>query len=216
VVEKFIKVVKAFSKAKAVNHYYWVHTDGDDAANRSVSIENIAKIIGLMTQIEISRKEVDIESEFHRAFVERTDSGKKANIYVVASEPSFWRRFATVKELCHLLIDEDEDFQPDPQVTLRHMKDGSSLFDENSTPENDSENLAEIIAMELVYPLEHRREDRNLMASGTSLVEIAKSRDVPRRYVSLGTSDNWFSLCERIWKSLADVDPPNLNHLLSN
>lgn len=213
--DKILKVITAFAKAKAVNHYYWMHTDGDDAANRLVSVENIERIIALMTDYEIEKIEVDVESEFHRAFVERTNGGRKAKIYVMKSEPSYWKRFAAIKELCHLLIDTEEDFQSDPCVTIRGVKDGASLFDENSIPEKDSENLAEIIAMELLYPLEHRREDRDEMATGATLEEIARKRDVPRKYVSLGTGDAWFEACLRIWGSLADVEPPNLDHLIS-
>lgn len=209
--DKILKVIRAFAKAKAVNHYYWMHTDGDNAS--SVSVENIERIIALITDITIFKEEVDVDSDFHRALIERSGDGKIAYIYVMKSEPEQWKRFAAVKELCHALIDLDEDFQADPCVTIHGVKDSASLFDENSLPEKDSENLAEIIAMELLYPLEYRREDRGKIANGATLEEIARLRNVPPKYISLGTGDTWFEACLKIWGSLADVDPPNLDHL---
>jgi Zn-dependent peptidase ImmA (M78 family) len=212
--DKIVKVIDAFAKAKAVNHYYWMHTDGDEATNGVVSVENIQKIISLMTGVEIFKEEVDVASDFHRALIERYDGGKKAYIYVMAAERDDWKRFATVKELCHALIDAGEDFQPDPCVTIHGVKDGAALFDEGSIPEKDSENLAEIIAMELLYPLELRRADREEMRRGATLDDVARQRRVPPKYISLGTSDPWLEFCETVWRALADVSPQNLNHLL--
>lgn len=214
--DKILKVIVAFAKAKAVNHYYWMHTSGDDIVNRVVSVENIQKIVSLMTNVQITKEEVVVQSDFHRALIERYDGGRTARIYVMASESEAWKRFSTVKELCHALIDLDEDFQADPCITIHGVKDGTTLFDEHSLPEKDSENLAEVIAMELLYPLEHRRQDREAVRGGAALDDIARLRNVPPKYISHGISDAWIEACERIWRALADVNPPNLNHLLSD
>lgn len=217
--DKYLKVVNAFYAAKRVNHYYHMHTSGDDIASQRVSVENIHTIIELLTGLTIQKSEVDVESEFHRALVERyVDAGteKKVNaIYVIGGESSAWKRFATVKELCHILIDTDEDFQPDPCVTIANMKDTPQFLEEHNPPATDSEYLAEVIAMELIYPLEHRREDiKSLEAGKTTIEAIAEHRDVPLKYVSLGVTNGHFETCVMIWKSLKDVDPPNLDPLL--
>ena len=209
--DKILKVLNAFYAAKRVNHYYHMHTNGDDHLNRRVSIENIQKIISVLTGFSIEKCLVSQSSEFHRAFVERFDNGKRNIIYVMEAESSSWRRFSAVKELCHLLVDASEDFQSDPCVTIDGMKSEHGYFDDHSAPESDSEHLAEIIAMELIYPLEHRREDRERQAQGKTLEEIAADRDVPTKYVSHGVSDAYYESCINIWKSLKEVDPPNLD-----
>lgn len=217
--DKVLKFVNAFYAAKRVNHYYHMHTSGDDTASQRVSVENIHKIVELLTGLTIEKNEVDVEAEFHRALVERyvdEGSGKRVNeIFVMAGESSAWKRFATVKELCHILIDTDMDFQPDPCVTIANMKDTPQFLEEHSPPAADSEHLAEVIAMELIYPLEHRREDIKALESGSTTIDaIADRRDVPLKYVSLGVTNGHFETCVTIWKSLKDVDPPNLDHLL--
>jgi hypothetical protein len=213
--EKYVKFIQAFYAAKRVNHYYWLHTEGDgEGGNDSlISIENIQKIIELMTGFSISKMFLDEDSEFHRAFVERFDGGRVNVIYVLRQDED-WKRFSAVKELCHILIDSEEDFQPNPDATVLALKYDTGLFDEASSPEKDSEHLAEIIALELIYPLEYRRIDRQRLADGVSLDQIARERVVPKKYVSLGTSDSWFEICQTIWPTLADVKPANLNDML--
>lgn len=208
--DTLIKITNAFYAAKRVDHYYWMHTEGDDG---KVSVENIQKIIELLTETKIEKVEVNYESRFHRAFIERFDDGKLCKVYVMAQETPSWKRFSAVKEMCHVLIDKSGDFQPDPCKTIRHLKDGV-IFDDESAPETDSEGLAEIIAMELIYPLDYRRADLKALDEGQTLEEIAKARDVPSKYVSLGTSKRWFESCVEIWRNLKEVEPPNLNDLL--
>ncbi|WP_431298317.1 hypothetical protein [Tabrizicola sp. BL-A-41-H6] len=216
--DKALKLVNAFYAAKRVNHYYHMHTSGDELVNQRVSVENIHKIIELLTDLVIEKDEVDVESEFHRAFVERyvDQAGNKVNkIHVIKSEASWWKRFACVKELCHILVDTEEDFQPDPCVTIGNMKETPHFMEEHTSPEADSEYLAEVIAMELIYPLEHRREDIMMLEQASTTIEaISERRDVPRKYVSLGVTNGHFETCVKIWKSLKAVEPPNLDELL--
>ncbi|WP_377191026.1 hypothetical protein [Ruegeria meonggei] len=209
--DKIQKIINAFYAAKRVDHYYWMHTDGDFG---QVSIENIQRIIEILTSTKIEKFELDHDSRFHRAFVERFDEGRTSKIYVMASENPSWKRFSSVKEMCHVLIDEPGDFQPDPCKTIHELKDGAIIFDENAAPETESEGLAEIIAMELIYPLDYRREDREKLKEGISLEDIARERVVPAKYVSLGTSDTWFKSCLSIWQNLKSVEPENLDDYL--
>lgn len=213
--ENFLKIIDAFYAAKRVHHYYWMHTDGDDHENQLVSIENIKKIISILTRAEIETYSLKYESRFHRAFVERFNDGKKNIIYVMESETDNWKRISTVKELCHILIDTPSDFQPDPCKTIEGVKDDGILpFHDHSVTEVDSEALAEIIAMELVYPLEFRREDRELISKGATLSELSEKRKVPEKYISLGTSKTHYEECLEIWKRLPQVEPPNLNEYI--
>ncbi|MDZ4310561.1 MAG: hypothetical protein U1A24_08385 [Cypionkella sp.] len=212
--DKLLKLFDAFYQAKRVNHYYWMHTDGDEAGGK-VSIENLQWIIQTLTGFVIEKKTVKVKSDFHRAFVERHEEGKVNKIWVMEGEHITWQRFATVKEMCHLLVDQTGDHQPDPCQTIDSLKNGSGLFDDFSVPEADSERLAEIIATELIYPLEYRKPDRDKVREGASTIDqIAELRGVPSKYISLGISDTWIAVCETIWKSLKDVDPANLNEHL--
>lgn len=205
---EYLKIFEAFAAAKRVNHYYWMHTDGDDHQHSTVSIENIQKVIEIMVGETIEKKTVLKSSRFHRAFVERFNGGKENKIYVTKGEPLEWQRFSVVKELCHILIDKSDDFQADPCITIEGMTSEPGFFVEGSANETDSEQLAEMIAMELIYPLEDRRAD---LASEASFEQIALNRCVPDKYVYRGLEQKHFELCEKIWNLLPPVDPPNLN-----
>jgi Zn-dependent peptidase ImmA (M78 family) len=209
-----LKVIDAFYKAKCVDHYYWMHTDGDDARSQCVDIENLQRIIELMTGFTIEKLLVLTDSQFHRALVERFDDGTRNVIYVMSDEPESEQRFATVKELCHILADGPGDFQVDPCITIDAVKDGSPPFGDGSLTEKNSEVLAEMIALELIYPMDMRRHDRERLQAGVSAEAIATERLIPVRYVYRGCEDGWFNFCSAIWPRLPSVDPPNLNHLL--
>lgn len=208
--EKYVKILEAFYAAKRVNHYYWVHTPHDSP---DVSVENIHAIISLMSGVTIEKYLINAPSEYHRAYVERYDGGRLAKIFVIGGQDHKWQRFAAVKELCHVLIDKQSDFQPDPCVTIEKLKDGTRLMDDESAPEADSERLAEIIAVELIYPLEFRRKDQRAHAQGTSLEELADLRQVPTKYISLGIEERSIVECTALWGALSSIAvmPGNLN-----
>lgn len=215
--ENILKIIDAFYAAKRVHHYYWMHTDGDDHEQQQVSVDNIQWIIATLCNVQIESLELEFEGRFHRAFVERFDDGARNVIYVMKSEPGNWQRISTVKELCHILIDTPGDFQPDPCRTIEGIKDDGIIpFHEHSMNEVDSEALAEMIAMELVYPLEFRRADREAINDGATLSELSDKRKVPEKYIALGTSKAHYDACMEVWKRLPPVEPPNLNEHISN
>lgn len=207
------KLVTALALAKAVNHYYWMHTEGDGP--NGVEVENIQRIISLYCGVSIQKFQVEGESAHHRSWIERFDGGKRCVIYVTEDQPDDWKRFAVVKELCHILIDGEEDYQPDPAITADKVCRGESLLDDDVSVEKVSEDLSELTALELIYPIEDRRDDRALLASaGVSVEEIASRRNVPERYVYRGLSDASYNACIAVWRMLAPVNPDTLDHLL--
>lgn len=212
--ENILKLIDAFYLAKKVNHYYWMHTDGDDPIDGSVSIENILKIISLMSEKTISKKEIEYTGKFTRAFVDRY--AERAEVYIIDNQDENWKRVAAVKEYCHILLDGDDDFEANPRNTIRHIKEGTGFLDEHSSAVLDSEKLAEMIAIELVYPLELREPDRIELQDETNectVNTLVDRRKVPARYIEIGTSENHIQGCREVWKRLPVVEPPNLNHL---
>lgn len=213
----FDKVVTALALAKAVNHYYWVHTDWTATdEDGGVNIENIQAVISIMTQASIEKKLVIGESGYHRSWVERYgENGKTCIIYVTEDQPQEWQRFAVIKELCHILIDTPSDFQPNFQVTVSEVCNGSTLIDDDVSVEKRSEDISELIALELIYPLEDRRDDRrSLAAEVTTPEQLSKKRCIPLKYIHRGVSDASYEACLEVWKRLADVEPPNLDEYI--
>jgi hypothetical protein len=73
-----------------------------------------------------------------------------------------------------------------------------------------SERLAEITALELVYPLELREEDRKAFENGSTFAQIAARRKVPSAWVQRGTTATYIASCKAYWRVLPNTVPPAL------
>lgn len=208
-----VRLIDAYYLAKKVVHYYWMHTEGDTLEG-AVSVENIQKIVELMTGIKIEKFLVPSEGKFIRGFTDRNHS--TAQIYIADNQSDEWKRQTTVKELCHILCDNEDEFQPNPKETIEHIIADEGKFDEHSTPVAMSERIAEIVAIELLYPLELRDSDLVHLGEGASISALALTRKVPPRYIEIACNEQHIKLSREIWKRLPQVDPPNLNEALDN
>lgn len=207
------RTIEAFYAAKRVIHYYWLHTDSEHLEVDELFLHNIKRIVEIMTCTEISVQEFQHEAKFHRAFIDKYDSDKHT-IFVASNDPEEWQRASIIKEICHVLVDKDGEFQSDPCKTIASVLDDIPPFHEHSNNEADSEALAEIIAMEIFYPIEHRREDIGKIENGAEVSDIAKARKVPQKYVVQGIEDTHFKSSEKIWALLPAPEPINLDEYL--
>ena len=64
------EIARAFYLAKCINHYYYMHTDGDWPQNR-VRIENIEKVVELMAGKPVIKRSVAIDGDSIRGLTER-------------------------------------------------------------------------------------------------------------------------------------------------
>lgn len=204
------RIVQCFALAKIVNHYYWIHTsaDGEDG---SVSVENLQKIIGLMVGITISKRLLKAESRYFRGWVER--SADHALITIVAEQELAWQRFTHVKELSQILFDDEEEFEPDPLVMLKDLtSDVSFGLSDDLTPAMQSERLAEALALELLYPLEYRRDDKAFLEAGGDIKELVEKRKVPAVHMRRTHSESYLESSEEAWRALRHISqlPPLL------
>lgn len=136
-------------------------------------------------QLKIEMLKVSFEAEHMRGMLERY-SNDTARILVRANQPPEMIRFVAVKELCHLIIDEKDDWSHIGTETIKELlkewelaaKDGVGL----KCPPNalQSEFLAEIAAMELIYPFEFRDPDlAKLEGRQTTIAKIALEHKAP-------------------------------------
>ena len=197
----FSKMLQVFVLARRVNHYYWLHTDAH-GAQEAVSVENLQRIIERLAQLRIRKFLVDFDGSSLRGNVERYDD--HVDIHVRKSLSDAWQRFTVVKELCHILLDEEEDWSVDVVNTISDLLSFSGFSGEESA-EIRSEKLAEVMALELAYPIADRRPDLVKIASGAKTSEIAASRKIPAIWVERALNEEYLTACEDTWKALASV-----------
>jgi hypothetical protein len=84
-----------------------------------LSVEDLQRCISDMYGIQIEMKEVLFEGEYLRGLVERY--ANSARIFIRAGQGEEWMRFTATKELCHLAIDEKEDWSPSGHETIQSL-----------------------------------------------------------------------------------------------
>jgi Zn-dependent peptidase ImmA (M78 family) len=198
------RLIRRFQIARAVNHYYWMHLDGE--IDGKVRVENIQKIVQIITKHEIEITDVDVEGKIFRGIIERKPG--RVIILVRSDQSPEWKRFTVVKELCHLLCDVEAEWEPDEEKALRNLLDPEPFFwDGNMPAACQTEHIAELIALELLYPLEFRKGDMKAVAAGEPIVAVAARRQVPPVYVERALSAKYDHASRSLW---ATCDPAPL------
>jgi hypothetical protein len=204
------KIVKCFMLAKKVNHYYWLHTP--DGSPRP-KIENIERVVEAMTGLKIEKKEVETHGSIIRGLTERYDD--RALILIRSDQPLEWKKYTAVKEYCHLVYDSQDEFEPNPLETLDQlvMRRGLDL-DEAVSPAIISERIAELMALEIIYPLEVRAEDAAALKSGGSKVmdDLVKLRHVPAVHIESAVREAYIESCQALWKMLPPIEEHDLDY----
>lgn len=209
VVERFRRL---FETAECLNAALW----GAAVAPEALSVQLLAEIVSEQRNVAIEFKLVKaqaLENEHVLGHIERYDGGGRAVIYIVRSATEVMKRAIGVKEVCQVALDGAEDFQPDGEDTLQRLV---SDVPESDAPENFavvSEEHAEILSWELLYPLELRQRDAKRIAetckTPADMVEayaaIAERLSIPIHIVETVLSPPWLAWSERWWRILAEA-----------
>jgi Zn-dependent peptidase ImmA (M78 family) len=207
-----MRLLQCFLLAKHVVHFYNIHTSGDDV-KKSTSVENIQRIVERMTRRPVMKYDVDFQGEKVRGNLERYDD--RFVIHVRRGQSTEWVRFTVIKELCHALMDKVEEYSPEGVNTLRELTlwGGLQLNADEASEIVRCERLAEIMALELIYPFEYRDEDKLKIQNGSTLRDIASTRGVPATWVDRSHQEQYMNAVREIWRLLPEVtkdSPPPL------
>lgn len=205
----FTKMLQCFVLARRVNHFYWVHTAGDDSPG-ATSIENIQRVVSRLAQLYVYKRRVQFEGSTLRGNIERYEWGVIVNVR--ASQTEAWQRFTVIKELCHVLLDTPDDWSTDVVTTISDLLQFEGFTGKESA-EIRSEKLAEVMAVELLYPVEFRRRDKEQIAvDPASIIAIAEKRGVPPLWIERAIRDEYLEACEGTWQAIATLpnDPTPL------
>lgn len=157
-------------------------------------------------KIEVEMLKVSFVAEHLRGTVER-NSNKPSRVLIRAQQTPEFLRFVAVKELCHLMIDQADDWSANGVETINGLLREWQLTEENGNghenPSNplESEMLAEIAAIEMMYPREFRGPDiQKLQAKQTTIEKIALDHDLPAYAIEQALRHH--DILEECWKEL--------------
>lgn len=170
----------------------------DDVYNGSpsklaISVDAVTDYIKDHCKIEIEIREVVFEATHLKGRKETYKVGEDITVIIeIRSNLSgFWKRFVALKELMHIIVDKDEDdLTPYGDIILEKLVlEGhiGIISGDGDSPPAQSELVAEIAAIEVIYPISLRRADADAIndeESDTTPSKIGLKYEAPSPIVS--------------------------------
>ena len=176
--------------------------------NSTPSVEDLQSVIGRMYDLSIEKYEVPFTAVHLQSMVLRYENGR-AVILVRSGQPPSHQKCAAVKELCHLALDEREDWSPKATAAINDLIETFRLeiyHNGNNEPKNTvmlQEHLAFFATAELLYPEQCRDEDWALVeARKTSLQRLALARSLTPKVVWMALNPANRTACATVRKRL--------------
>jgi len=201
------KLVTAFRKAQQINEEYSRYML--DGSRLPVSVDDLVELVSDMYKIKINMKLVDFQSEHLRGMIEKIGD-TEANIYIKERQQETTKRFVTVKELSHVIIDEPEDFNPDGCGTIDGFIEAEQFTIKNGEdfvmpPQYiQGEAIAKAIATEIMFPYEMRDDLHNdvYVKKSRSIMDVCQQFGMPQFAVTRAFSDNYRDIADRVWAEI--------------
>jgi Zn-dependent peptidase ImmA (M78 family) len=195
--DKAISVFRKVSQVQDELKAYCLEHERPD-----LPVEEFERAISRMYGLSISKDQVPFEGSFLRGMMERYHD--KIVIYIKKNQEEDWKRFATVKELCHVMNDEEEDWSHEGHKTIKNLLAEHRIANANpAAPVVQSETFAEIAATELLYPYKQRLRDlTDLNGDKMTIAKIAIYHKIPEVIVENAISDNYHAMAMRLWSEI--------------
>lgn len=186
--------------------------DGD---SHVLPIEGFQRVVETMCKIQVKKRLVSFRADHLRGMVERFDT--VAFVYVRKGLPENDIRFSAVKELCHLVLDEPEDWSPEGVTTIREFLSDTALglregHQALAAALSQSEQLAEVAAVELMYPFALRRKNlADLDAERTTVAQLAAHYRVPEFVVTRAHWPRYHEVISEMWDEVGGPTYPEVS-----
>ena len=205
------KLETTYRKVKQIREHMARYRIAPDRSK--LSVEDLQWCICDMYDVKIEKFEVAFEGVYLRGLIERYED--RARILIRAGQPDEWMRFTAVKELCHIAIDQREDWSPHGHETIQNLLLEDQLDQQENGHDNkdramaaipaQSERLAIIAATELMYPHNFRAADlKDFEAGKTTIAKIALHFHVPDYIIGSALHPGHIKLANMGW-SLANT-----------
>jgi hypothetical protein len=206
----YAKLEETFRKVKAIQEHMHMCCLAPDRAK--LSVEDLQWCIGDLYNIKIDKVEVAFEGAHVRGVVERYE--RRARILVRKNQEEDFVRFTTVKELCQIAVSEKEDWSVFGAKTLETLLYEVTLDLKDARTESDqkapahpiqSEKLAELAAIELMYPFKFRAADKEALEAGsTTLRALAVHFHTPEFVIGSALHPKHLEMAQEFWSKIGD------------
>lgn len=177
-------------KAAEIAEQYRLDNIASDDPQRNLEsfVETVRRLLGVdvrLLQLQIDKD----DSAVYSACVMYED--KHCDVLFVDGLNTCWRRYVVCKELFHIIIDLPEYRNMDIE---QHVQELTVAFpDDDSSPEKAAvaEFIAEIAAMEFLFPYQRRQQELERAKGVPDYLAIARKYRVPVLFVDRYLSPEW-------------------------
>ena len=197
---KIDQVRYSIEKAREIKEIHRLHYLNSDASEKSLT--NLLHLCQCYLGKTITAREHHMQHEGQpmRGFFLAFEDGHY-EVVLMGGQNRCWKRLVLCKELFHVILDSDE--YRDPLISRLIDNAAISFPDPKSRPDLPivAEMLAEIAAMEYLFPFEDRKLLRNKMSDGETVDfhAIAKRYGIPQVYVESSLKDKNMDLYSTIF-----------------
>lgn len=191
-------IAKAFKKIKIVYQEY--KSIVPPYNEKEMLIGRLQSVVEKYSGCKINFKQVDWNPVQIKGRIDRYEN--YADIVVSSKLNYCWRRFVSVKEMCHLIIDTEDglvDYSTaaDSKEKLQKLINdliapsgaGANSASDPCSDQWVSDTLAQFCAAELMFPIADRDIAHGLVNEGKeTILSLATSYRVPARYVEMSLS----------------------------
>ena len=182
-----INVARALVEATKLADAPGVYPE-DSNYKSHASVDALLDHVRSGSEIPIILREVTYQGEYICARMERYKD--RIEISVNSNQDEKWKRFAAIKELAHLKIDTIENCSPYgderiEELCRRGLLGLASEKNHPSKPATQSEFLAEIAAIQIMYPYRRAAQDiEEHMEKRVPILRVSLERQMPEHYVA--------------------------------
>jgi hypothetical protein len=163
-----------------------------------ISVEQMKDVIEAQTGWVIEKKRVLFDAVHLRGRIERyrDERGQRAVIHIRDDQDEYWKRYVFAKELMHLVVDTEIDLSPYGDKRIEELISygyfGDPSVDGLPGDPTQSEVIAEIVALEVLYPMHLRSGDLAMRANReTDIDSIARKYGIPRTKAGLALNTRY-------------------------
>ena len=195
------KIMETFEKVKNLKEDYCTYSLSPN--KNVISIKDLIDTVARMYNLSIETIAVEFPGKFTRGVLLRYRD--KVIIPVRHNLENSWQNFTVVKEISHIILDQEEDWSFEGVKTITNLLDDYLLMDKSSNAKNisQSEFLAELAALEIMYPHDCRTHDlKKIKNNETSKFKIAIQHKIPEVMIVKALSERHIKLADSIWKKI--------------
>ena len=128
---------------------------------------------------------------------------KKVILIEDGMEP-YRKRYVVVKEMCQLILSEDEYLTPDPVMLVSVLVSEAKKFSETIAPDFViADEWATTAALELLFPIEHRKSQQELYEGHKkTLFDISAEYHLPEDVIEEAFGPDHRDACQAAWEEI--------------